>query len=58
MPALVVEHHPDLITPDLITPGRSECGALKVEGAHPRAESVREHDRQGCGHRPDLSHHQ
>ena len=53
MPALVVEHHPDLITPV-----RGECGALEVEGAHPHAESVRKHDRQGCGHRADLAHHQ
>ena len=51
--ALVVEHHPDLITPPL---GKG-C-ALKVEGAHPQAETMGEHDCQWRGDRPDFPNHQ
>ena len=53
VPALVVEHHADLPAPLL---GQS-C-SLKVEGAHPKTEAVREHHRQTRILRSDLAHSQ
>ena len=49
--ALVVEHHPHLRAPLLFEP----C-PLKVEGAHPQTESVREHHRQRRLLGSDLAH--
>ena len=53
VPALVVEHHPDLWAPLLL-----ESCPLKVEGAHAQTESVREHHRQRRVLRTDLTHRQ
>ena len=53
VPTLVVEHHPDLVTPAL-----RQRGTLKMKRPHAQAESVREHHRQWRGHRTDLPHHQ
>ena len=53
VPALVVEHHPDLITPAL-----GQGGALKVKRSHPKTESMREHHGQWRGHRTDFADHQ
>ena len=49
VPALVVEHHPDLVTPLL-----GEPRALKVERAHAQTEAVGEHDGQRRIGGPDL----
>ena len=51
VPALVVEHHPDLRAPLLGQPR-----PLKVEGAHAKTEAVREHHRQRGVLRTDLTH--
>ena len=49
VPALVVEHHPDLIAPH-----PREFTTLKVEGAHVHTEAVREHHGDGRIGGPDL----
>ena len=53
MTALVVEDHPDLRTPLVGQPD-----ALKVEGAHTKTESVREHHGQWRVSGTDLAHRQ
>ena len=49
--SLVVEHHADLRAPLLGQPR-----PLKIEGAHPKTEAVREHHRQASILWTDLTH--